>query len=229
MSPKNNMTEPVDAASSTQQCLHYLANGNFGLAKYSYRNASDATKYVAREIQESSHTAKVADATKNLYNSVKDGAGQQVYQVVTPNPITGPVVRFAGAAIGSALTWNMMATSVASRAGRELVRASCIRNSMWIFNSLHLPNSLRAAAVYTGVNTHNYIASGLIPGLFTALAIYDGYRVARYCYNMYQDRNKGQLQGTERFEESAQKWRNFYEDLAAQNSRICFFGMYAPQ
>ncbi|KXJ70029.1 hypothetical protein RP20_CCG025119 [Aedes albopictus] len=200
-----------------------------------------AGKQLYHKIRESPITEQTLQLTQSAVGNLANAgynaavatydAGQQAYQVVATSPLTGPVVRFAGAAIGSTLTWSLMASSVASRAGREVARASCIRSSMWIFNSLHLPNSMRAAAVFTGVRAHDYIASGLIPGLFTAWAIYDGYRVARYCYNMYQDHNKKQfqLQQSDQFEYSVQKWRNFYEDVAAHNRRILFLGMYAPQ
>ncbi|XP_001651551.2 uncharacterized protein LOC5567124 [Aedes aegypti] len=254
MQPEND-TSGTTAASSHLQFLSNIAHGSFGMAKYAYHKTGDATNYVVNGIKDSSHTAQVVDASKNVYSTAKDyhrkisespiteqtgsalrymagatyNTGLQAYQIVSTNPITGPVLRFAGAAIGSAITLNLMATSVASRAGRELVRASCIRNSLWIFNKLHLPNTLRASAVFAGVSTQNYIASGVIPGLFTAWAIYDGYRVARYCYDVYQDKERERSQQAERLNEAVQMLFNFPEDLAAQQIRILYFGMYAPQ
>ncbi|KXJ70030.1 hypothetical protein RP20_CCG025120 [Aedes albopictus] len=192
MSPKNNTSEPVSpVASATQQWTESTVGAVADVTAALGHGAIDAGKQMYHKISEN----PVGEQTKQLAEAAVGylaGAGQQAYQFATTSPVTAPAMRFTGAGIGSALTWNLMASSVASRAGRKLARAACIRSATWIFNSLHLPNSMRAAAVLTGVRAHNYIASGFIPGLFTAWAVYDGYRVARYCYDKYQDRNKEQ-------------------------------------
>ncbi|XP_062549821.1 uncharacterized protein LOC134214478 [Armigeres subalbatus] len=181
MSQASEKSEFKTATNETSQLQYFnnLASGSFGLVKKAYHKSEDAVKYVVRETNVMQHSAPIIDVTKKAYNAVKDNAPSI--------PMKGAALGFTTAAIGSAATMNMMVTSAASNVGSKLVRASCIRNSLWLFNKLGLPNAMRAGAVSAGVHANNYIISGLIPGLFTAWAVYDGYRLARFAYNKYQE------------------------------------------
>lgn len=168
--------------------------------KYIYHKTREASTYVARKtidtgkqvygkVSELSVPGQAVQAVKWTNSAVQ--AGKQAYRSITGTKEPEPsVVRFTGATVGSAVTVNLWFTTLGSRAAREALRAGCIRNSVRMYSWLHLPASLRAAAVAFGVRTNNYIVSGIVPGLFTVWAIYDGYRLVRVVYQMYDEKKK---------------------------------------
>lgn len=113
--------------------------------------------------------------------------GKQAYRTIADSPVPGLVVRFPGVTLGSAIALQLWGTAMGSCVARQALRAACIRHFIGVHSWLHLPASLRATAVLTGVRTSQYITSGIIPGLFTVWAIYDGYRLASFAYNHYYE------------------------------------------
>lgn len=177
---------PPPPPSFTQQ----MSNG----AKYIFHKTKDASVYVA---------GKTIDTGKQVYGKISESpvpgqvaqwtfqAGKQAFRGITGTREPEPsVVRFTGATVGSAITVNLWFTGLGSRAAREALRAGCIRSSVRMFSWLHLPASQRAAAVAFGVHANKYISSGIVPGLFTVCAIYDGYRLVRVVYQMYDEKKK---------------------------------------
>lgn len=124
-------------------------------------------------------SVKAANVTANV--------GKYAYRHIADGPVPGLVVRFPGVLVGSAAAIQLWGTAMGSYAVRQALRASCIRQAIGIHRWLHLPASLRATAVLTGVRTSQYITSGIIPGLFTAWAVYDGYRLASFAYRQLHE------------------------------------------
>lgn len=113
--------------------------------------------------------------------------GKQAYRTIANSPLPGLVVRFPGVTVGTAFAVQLWGSAMGSYAARQVLRAAWIHHFITLHGWLHLPASMRGMAVLSGVRTTQYITSGLIPGLFTAWALYDGYRLGCYVYSQYQE------------------------------------------
>ncbi|KAL1374540.1 hypothetical protein pipiens_018023 [Culex pipiens pipiens] len=101
--------------------------------------------------------------------------------------LAGTTVAIAGAGTTSYLWLG----AISSRVAKEALRAGCIRNSLCAMSTLSLPMQ-RSTAVFIGTRLNNYIVQGIVPGLFTAWAVYDTYRLGRWAYNWYYYPTVGQ-------------------------------------
>uniref|UniRef100_A0A1Q3FRI5 Uncharacterized protein n=2 Tax=Culex tarsalis TaxID=7177 RepID=A0A1Q3FRI5_CULTA len=95
-------------------------------------------------------------------------------------PTAGRMTRFALATVGAAKTGAVWAGPAA---GRTAFRAAAIKGSLKVAVPVGVE---RATAVYVGTRASNYVTGGVIPGVLTALAVYDGWCIARWAYNWFR-------------------------------------------
>ncbi|XP_039441682.1 uncharacterized protein LOC120422352 [Culex pipiens pallens] len=94
-------------------------------------------------------------------------------------PSAGQMARGAIVTVGAAKTAAVWAGSTAAKSA---FRATCIRTTLKVAAPVGVKRSL---AVYAGTRASNYVTGGIIPGALAALAIYDGWCIARWAYNWY--------------------------------------------
>uniref|UniRef100_A0A1Q3FSF2 Uncharacterized protein n=1 Tax=Culex tarsalis TaxID=7177 RepID=A0A1Q3FSF2_CULTA len=141
--------------------------------------------------------AKMArDGTVYCYQKSKNAiaglasSGEKPVQVCAA-PSWGSLAGTTVAIAGAGTTGYLCLQAISSRVGREALRAGCIRNSLCTMSTLGLPIQ-RSTAVFIGTRLNNYIVQGIVPGLFTAWAFYDTYRLGRWAYNWYYYPTVGQ-------------------------------------
>ncbi|XP_065074209.1 uncharacterized protein LOC135698245 [Ochlerotatus camptorhynchus] len=181
----NQQITPLDAGNFLR--VRFAAEMNRDNNASESSRMQQMTKLAKGAVQWTGWTFGVIAGASYKAAAVTANVGKQAYRKIADSPVPGLVVRFPGVLIGSAVAIQLWGTVMGSCVTRQVLRATCIRHFIGIHSWLHLPASLRATAVLTGVRTSQYITAGIVPGLFTAWAIYDGYRLASFVYSQYHE------------------------------------------
>lgn len=169
----------ISALSQTKAALTAVGSTTYRWAGTGASLARDGTVYC---YQKSKSAIKGLTSSEDKSDKVFVDDSKVGHEFVSPS-----WARLAGttvAIVGAGTTSYLWLGAISSRVAKEALRAGCIRNSLCAMSTLSLPIQ-RSTAVWIGVNLNNYIVQGIVPGLFTAWAVYDTYRLGRWAYNRY--------------------------------------------